>query len=101
MTNSPGHAPLAGGGPKVSAAGLAALGGGYFWVVQFLILRIQQRLLTPWDLYYSCARIVLCLCVDLPRNDYRIRRVISNDYKLARPRRRINSDFGCKLNLRL
>jgi hypothetical protein len=43
--------------------GFAGFAGGYMWVLLYIARRLQERLLTPFDLYTGCTRIVLCIPV--------------------------------------
>jgi hypothetical protein len=44
---------------------LAGFIGGYMWVIYFLLKRMQERNLSPADLYWSSARIVLAVPIAL------------------------------------
>jgi hypothetical protein len=51
--------------PSFVLAGLAGFAGGYMWVLLFLARRMQQRQLTPFDLYAGGIRLVVAVPVAL------------------------------------
>jgi hypothetical protein len=51
--------------PSFVLAGLAGFAGGYMWVLLFLARRMQQRQLTPFDLYAGSVRLVVAVPVAL------------------------------------
>jgi hypothetical protein len=51
--------------PYVVSVALAGFAGGYMWVLVYIMRRLQERLLTPFDLYAGCIRMVLCVPVAL------------------------------------
>jgi hypothetical protein len=46
-------------------AGLAGFAGGYMWALLFLARRMQERQLTPYDLYTGCVRLIVAVPVAL------------------------------------